>query len=120
MSGEIDWKEVSRRSRIPLKELLGNELTSTTKRMRRVAEFDWHLLHRATLLNGPTDIALSFVDYIDKANREARRFEQLTEDSIRFVQEVEAVAQAPVSLISTRFDFRSIIDRRTWRGEPRE
>lgn len=47
-------------------------------------------------------------------NREARRFEQLTEDTIRFIEEIERVASAPVSLISTRFDSRSIIDRRSW------
>ena len=31
-----------------------------------------------------------------------------------FIEEVENVAGAPVSLISTRFGFRSIIDRRGW------
>jgi adenylosuccinate synthase len=72
------------------------------------------ILRRASSLNGPTDIALSFVDYLDKDNAKARRFEQLTPDTIHFIQEIERVAVAPVSLISTRFDFRSIIDRRTW------
>jgi adenylosuccinate synthase len=44
----------------------------------------------------------------------ARRYEQLDPETIRFVEEVERVAAAPASLISTRFDFRSIIDRRAW------
>lgn len=30
------------------------------------------------------------------------------------LREGERVAQAPVSLISTRFDYRCIIDRRRW------
>ena len=90
------------------------ELTSTTKRQRRVSEFDWALLRRAATLNAPTDIALTFVDYITKANEKARRFEQLTADTIRFIEEVERVAAAPVSLVSTRFHSRSIIDRRMW------
>jgi adenylosuccinate synthase len=38
----------------------------------------------------------------------------MTDDSILFVEEVERVAQAPVSLITTRFHTRSIIDRRRW------
>jgi len=42
---------------------------------------------------------------------------QLSRDTIRFVEEVERVGAAPASLISTRFDFRSIIDRRTGRYE---
>lgn len=40
--------------------------------------------------------------------------EQLTEETIRFIEEIERVAAAPVSLISTRFHTRSIIDRRAW------
>jgi len=44
----------------------------------------------------------------------ARRFEQLTRETINFVEEIERVSGAPVSLISTRFHYRSIIDRRIW------
>jgi len=114
MSQEITLTEVARRSGISIAELQKTETTSTTGRRRRISEFDWVLLRKAAFLNAPTDIALTFVDYIDKKNREARRFEQLTPDTIRFIQEVEQVACAPVSLISTRFHSRSIIDRRAW------
>jgi len=114
MSQEISLREISRRSGIPLKELIKTERTSTTNRERRIAEFDWTLIRKAASLNAPTDIALSFVDYIKAVNKDARRFEQLTEDTIRFIEEVERVTTAPVSLISTRFHSRSIIDRRAW------
>jgi adenylosuccinate synthase len=112
--GELSWREISRRSGIPELELKGIELGSVSKKERRVAEFDWVLLRRAALLNAPTDIALTFADYIDKRNCEARRFEQLTGPTIRFTEEIEKVASAPVSLVSTRFHWKSIIDRRTW------
>jgi len=114
MSRELKWKDIANRSNVPSTELLQNEKGSRTHRRRRVAEFDWSLLRRATSLNGPTDIALTFVDYLSVQNRAARRFEQLTQDTIRFIEEIERVAEAPVSLISTRFHFRSIIDRRSW------
>jgi adenylosuccinate synthase len=114
MSGEISWEVVSERSKIPLAELQTAEKTSTTGRDRRVGEFDWDLLKRSAQLNNPTDIALTFADYLSIDNRKARRFEQLKDESIQFVEEVERVAQAPVSLISTRFHARSIIDRRRW------
>lgn len=114
MFREITFKEISKRSGIPLKEFQKTERTSTTNRARRVGEFDWSLIRRAASLNAPTDIALSFVDYIDIRNKDARRFEQLTPDTIRFIEEVEQVTSAPVSLISTRFHSRSIIDRRAW------
>jgi adenylosuccinate synthase len=114
MSQEITLTEISRRSGISLSELQKTETTSTTGRKRRISEFDWGLLRRAAFLNAPTDIALTFVDYLNKANQDARRFEQLTDETLRFIQEVERVAGAPVSLISTRFHTRSIIDRRAW------
>jgi adenylosuccinate synthase len=72
------------------------------------------LFRKAVSLNSPTDIALTFADYIHIGNREARRFEQLNEETLRFIEELECVASAPVSLIATRFDHRSIIDRRAW------
>jgi adenylosuccinate synthase len=114
MSREITWTEVSKRSGIALAKLKRTEKTSTTNRDRRVCEFDWALLRKAAALNGPTDVALTFADYLHKKNENARRFEQLSVDCIQFIEQVERVAAAPVSLISTRFDFRSIIDRRAW------
>ena len=104
-----------RRFRDSSHELRANERTSTTNRRRRVARFDWVLLRKSAALNAPTDVAITFADYLDPANVDARRYEQLSQETIRFIEEVERVAAAPVSLISTRFDFRSIIDRRTWR-----
>lgn len=114
MSHEIEWATVAARSGLDLDTLLAQEKTTTTKRDRRVSEFDWDLLHRASILNAPTDIAVTFADQIDVKNENARRYEQLTDDTIRFIEEVEHVAGAPVTLVSSRFHRRSIIDRRTW------
>ena len=114
MSREIRWHEVAKRSGYKSEVLMRNEHTSTTHKQRRVGEFEWTWLRKAASLNAPTDIALTFVDYINKKNENARRFEQLDEKTIRFIEEVERVAAAPVSLISTRFDYRNIIDRRAW------
>lgn len=114
MSQEIDWATISRRSGIPTAELTNAERGSVSQNLRRVAEFDWEQLRRSALLNGPTDIGLTFVDHLDIENRKARRFEQLTESTLNFIEEVERVSGAPVSLISTRFHWRSIIDRRSW------
>jgi adenylosuccinate synthase len=68
---ELTWKEIAHRSGIPVAELRRAEKTSTTGRKRRVAEFDWALLRKAASLNGPTDVALTFVDYLSVLNRRA-------------------------------------------------
>src|SRR5690242_17941457 len=94
MQNELTWQVISERSGIPLDELLAAERTTTTDKKRRVAEFDWSLLRKAASLNGPTDIALTFADYITIENRNARRFEQLTQPTLRFIEEIERVASA--------------------------
>lgn len=119
---ETTFAIVAKEAGLVPSEVQGAELTSTTKRPRRVGWFEWEQFRRACDLNAPTDIVLTFVDYLKAKNQEARRFEQLDEDTIKFIEELERVAQAPVSLINTRFpkkekdfrDLRSIIDRRNW------
>lgn len=110
----IEWWDVEERAGFKRNEIKKKELGSTSNKQRRVGEFEWAELRKASCLNAPTDIALTFVDYINKDNEKARRFEQLTEETIRFIEDVERVTCAPVSLISTRFDYRNIIDRRAW------
>ena len=52
------------------------------------------LLRKAAPLNGATEVVVTFTDYLDKENSNARRFEQLPPDTIRFVEEIERVAGA--------------------------
>lgn len=119
---EVTFDEVATAAKLNPDLVTSSEKTSTTKRARRVGWFEWEQFRRACALNAPTDIVLTFVDYIDAKNQKARRFEQLTEDTIKFIEEIERVAQAPVSLINTRFprtggaggDLRTVIDRRNW------
>ena len=70
-------------------------------------------MRRSVSLNDPTDIALTFADW-DHRNQNARSFEQLNRETIKFVGEVGRVVSAPVSLIAVRFHYRSTTDRRAW------
>ncbi|QND80524.1 adenylosuccinate synthetase [Pseudoxanthomonas mexicana] len=119
---ETSFRVIAENAGLDPDEVEAAERTSTTNRKRRVGWFEWSQFRRACDLNAPTDIVLTFVDYISASNQKARRFEQLSSDTIKFIEELERVAQAPVSLINTRFpqkdgdfkDLRSIIDRRNW------
>jgi adenylosuccinate synthase len=110
----VTYKELSRRSGIPAATLLKIEKTTTTGKQRRIAEFDWQQFYQSVALNGPTDIALTFVDYISASNKKAYRFEQLTEETQRFVEELQRISGVPVSMLSTDFNWRNVIDRRCW------
>jgi adenylosuccinate synthase len=114
MGREITWDTVARRSGLPADLLRGTEKGSVSGNPRRVAEFSWTQLRRSAKLNGATDLALTFADYIDARNQGARRFSQLTDETIDMIHEMESVAGAPVSFVSTGFDGRGPIDRRLW------
>jgi len=114
MAYEANLTEIHRRSGIPLEEIEQTERTTTTDRPRRIAEFDWLQFRDSVQINGPTDIALTFVDYFDANNRKAFRFEQLSAETIGFVEELERISGRPVSLLSTDFNWRNVIDRRAW------
>lgn len=114
MSQPITFKEIADRSGIHVTELESAEVGSVSQRPRRVAEFDWAQFRRSMLLNGPTDICLTFADYFGVDNRKAFRYEQLNDDTLRFIEEMEKVSGVPVSMISTAFNERNIIDRRMW------
>lgn len=119
------FDEIASKAGLEANALHSAEKTSTTKRKRRVGWFEWEQFRKACALNAPTDIVLTFADYFKAKNRKARRFEQLDDETIKFVEELERVSQAPVSLINTRFpldekvDLRSVIDRRNWTARSR-
>lgn len=62
-----------------------------------MGEFDWELLRSAAELNGATEIALTFADYLDVRNQETRRYDQLQPGTILFMAEIERVSGTPVT-----------------------
>lgn len=115
MSLPIEAKVISDRSGLPLSQIEKTEVGTISGTKRRMAEFDWDQLRRSATLNGATDIALTFADYLNAENANASRFEQLSTETKDFIAEVERVANAEVSLIATRFHRFGVIDRRNWR-----
>ena len=113
---EISFETVAERSGISVEEIKKIEIGTVSGKQRRIGEFDWEQARRAASLNGATDIALTFADYIDIANRRARRFVDLTFETRTFIEEVEHVSNTAVSLIAKEFGKDAvIIDRRNWR-----
>lgn len=61
MKGEITWEELNKRTKMNITP----EKTTVTKKVRRIAEWDQELFEQSMILNAPTEIALTFADYID-------------------------------------------------------
>lgn len=60
---EIDWETLTKEGG---HQLLLQEKTSVTKRLRRVARFDPEIVRKAITINNPARIVLNHLDYIDK------------------------------------------------------
>lgn len=114
MGRELEWQEISIRSGIPVEDLVEAEKGTVSNRLRRIAEFDWGQLRRAVELNGATEIALSFVDYLGVANRAAVDFQGLNDTAHRFIRRVEAVGGVPVTMVSKAFAKDGVIERGNW------
>lgn len=61
MYDEITWGELDKR----LGKVIEPEKTTVTHKIRRIAGWDNSLFKQSCLLNAPTELALTFADYID-------------------------------------------------------
>lgn len=112
MGIEISFEEVAKRSRVPVTDIVKTEIGTISRRKRRIAEFDWEQLRRSAELNGATDIALTFADYLGVENKKARKFSDLLPDTQEFVIDVERVSGCAVNFIVVEFAKDGVIDRR--------
>lgn len=65
MKNEITWDELNSRIISMGGNMILPEKTTVTHKVRRIAEWDDELFEQSCLLNEPTQIALTFSDYID-------------------------------------------------------
>jgi adenylosuccinate synthase len=109
LPNEISWEDVERESGYPHPIA---EYTTTTKRLRRVARFDWSVVDQAFAANAPTQIALHGADYIDYANYGTTDWYNLTYATCQFIDRLETRLGMPVTLIGTGPTNEHIIDQR--------
>ena len=95
---EIDWKEVQESCGAPEEEV---ELTSVTKKVRRVAYFDESYIRKAALYNGATAMVFLGVDRLNHANRNVEGWEKITQDCKEVIQSLVASSGVGVIALGT-------------------
>lgn len=110
-SEEITWDIIKERCGAPNDVQFG-EMTTVTKKMRRVFEMNWDRLRYVTALNRPTQIALNFVQYLDYNALGCKKWSNLPQKVKDFIDKVEYVTGVKVTLIGTGAANDDIIDRR--------
>ncbi len=93
LNDEIDWETIQRESGYPMAI---RELTSVTRKVRRVSRFDWDLARCAVDRNRPTRIAVMGFDYLDYSDFKKTKVRTLARKSQefldRFASEIAAVS----------------------------
>ena len=108
---ELTWDIIKERCGAPDDVQFG-EMTTVTKKMRRVFEMNWDRLRYVTTLNRPTQIALNFAQYIDYGALGCKKWSELPQKVKDFIARVEDVTNVKVTLIGTGAANDEIIDRR--------
>jgi adenylosuccinate synthase len=97
---EMSWEEVAKNAGAPV-EVTKGELTTVTKRLRRVFSFSAKQLEEATAINGANKIALNFANYIDWSCFGTNDFDALPSKVHDFIKKVEDIAGIPVTIVGT-------------------
>lgn len=97
---EISWDDVAKSAGAP-PEVMKGELTTVTKRLRRVFTFSEQQLNDAVTVNGATQIALNFANYIDWSCFGINDFDSLPNKVKQFINKLEDISQIPVTIVGT-------------------
>ena len=98
MKDEISWEILQRESGYPHPI---QEMTTVTKKLRRVARFDWELASQASVVNRPTKIAVNGLDYFDYRNKDVLCLGDLAGSARDFLRRIERELEVPVTFWGT-------------------
>ena len=98
-SQEITWAEVERRAGVP--EGSFKEITTVTKRVRRVFEFSNEWFKKTAMINRFTGIGLMFADYISAKDAGVNKWDELSDETKAWVAAFEEEYNIPIVWIST-------------------
>jgi adenylosuccinate synthase len=101
LPNETSWDVIATSSAAPSTV---REYTSVTKRLRRVAMFDWSAVRSAAEYNKPTSLAVMGLDRLEYANTGLRDAKSLTRMARQFLDRLEFVTGVPVEIAGTGFE----------------
>lgn len=104
LPGELSKEEASKRGWF--------EIAAGTGRERRSAPFNFDLARRAAMINGATQAAVTKLDILFPACKNATSFERMPNEAKEFINRIEISIGVPVTIIGTGPSAFDIIDRR--------
>jgi len=107
MKNEITWEQLQEESGYP-HEI--RELTTVTRKVRRVARFDIDIVLDACRLNRPTALVVHGLDYLNYDDIGVSRYADLSKKSREFLAMVQQATNIPIKYAFTGKDNESVID----------
>jgi adenylosuccinate synthase len=92
LENEIDWPTLAKEAKLPPNHV---ELTSATKRVRRVARFHSEIVRQAIVVNRPHQIVMNHLDYVDAGAASGA----LSSKGREFLTKVEQLIGARIDLV---------------------
>ena len=90
LNSEINWEILQKESGYPYAV---EEMTTVTKKLRRIGRFDWDLARTAVQFNRPTRITqVSRLDYLSYTDRGVTRTAHLSVKSRMFLQQLSIMS----------------------------
>lgn len=99
-SNEITWDIVKERCGAP-EDVQFGEMTTVTKKMRRVFELNMRRLTESVMVNRPTEIVINFCQYIDYAMANKVDPKNITDKVQAFIDRIEEATGVPVTMLGT-------------------
>ncbi len=96
MKDEITWEVLQQESGYPHPI---QEMTTVSKKLRRVGRFDWEAAKRAVTVNRPTQLAINGLDYLDARNRGVQQSRDLSSEARGFVTRLETESGVSCSFL---------------------
>jgi adenylosuccinate synthase len=94
LKGETSWAEIAKVAGLPEGYC---ELTTATKKVRRVGVFDPELVRRAIEANNPTRVVLNHFDYVDGCVREGL----FSKRALNFLRQIETSIKHSIDWLGT-------------------
>ncbi|KKK53503.1 hypothetical protein LCGC14_3094120, partial [marine sediment metagenome] len=107
---EITWEEITEHAKSPEPIV---EITTATKRKRRVFTFGEKDFRKAININRPTKLMLSFVDYLKYDDRHKTSWDSLTQETKDWITTLESKMNVFFNFLSTGPNPEHTIIRKT-------
>jgi adenylosuccinate synthase len=98
LKDEITWAILQQESGCPHPL---QEMTTVSRKVRRVGRFDWELARKSAAANRPTRIAVNGLDYISFENERVESYPLLTSSAREFIGDLETELAVPISFCGT-------------------